>query len=85
MIVVAIIATTTNPISKVADQPKPASRCEAANLPMIVVLVATIIMPIIKGTATTPLNTALQTSMLIGLSGLMAPMAPIRIAAPINP
>src|ERR1700691_1961804 len=74
-------AATTAPMNRVASQPKPARRREAEKFPMILLLVTTTIRPAIRGTATMPLNTALHTSIRIGLIGRSAPNAPIQGAA----
>ena len=69
-------------MSSVASQPKVARTREAAKSPMILRLLTTSIMTIISGAATMPFKTALQTSILIGSIGVMAPSAPARVAPP---
>ena len=54
---------------------------EAANAPMIFRLATTSIIPAISGTATTPLTTALQNSIRMGLSGVKAAIRPAIVAA----
>src|SRR5262249_19853959 len=76
------IAATTAVISTVAAQPKIISKHGAANAPMILRLPTISIIAAISGTATTPLTTALQNNIRIGLNGLKAAIRPASVAAP---
>lgn len=82
--IVANIITAAAAMTAVASHPKPFNHSGNWNLPTTEGRAASHMMAAITGTATTPLITALQKSIFIGLKGVKLSTIPLRVATAIT-